>query len=97
MNKIIVSFEFPGMTSEHYDKVMDELNKTGSLVNSGLIEHQCGVNSKGVFVFDVWESEEAFRKFGTILIPILNKNGVPNAHPNIIPLHNSIVQHSYSS
>ena len=90
MNKIIVSFEFPGMTSEHYDKVMDELNKTGSLVNSGLIEHQCGVNSKGVFVFDVWESEEALNKFSETLIPILLKNGVKPAQPVILPLHNII-------
>jgi hypothetical protein len=97
MNKIIVSFEFPGMTSEHYDKVMDELNKTGSLTNNGMIEHQCGVNSKGVFVFDVWESEEAFRKFSTVLMPIFAKLGIPKSVPNVIPLHNSIVQHSYSS
>lgn len=37
----------------------------------------------GLFITDVWESEEAFKEFGKILMPIIQKQGL-NAQPEMM-------------
>jgi hypothetical protein len=39
-------------------------------------------------VFDVWESMEAFERFGATLQPILQEIGVDPGAPEITPVHN---------
>ena len=41
-------------------------------------------------VFDVWDSQAEFDAFGTVLMPILTKNGITPAQPQIAPIHNTI-------
>ena len=38
-------------------------------------------------VYDVWESQAAFDKFGETLTPILSKVGVDPGAPDVMPVH----------
>jgi hypothetical protein len=44
----------------------------------------------GWFVTDVWESEEAFRRFGEVLMPMLEELGVRDVQPKIYPAFNVV-------
>jgi hypothetical protein len=41
-------------------------------------------------VFDVWDSQESFEKFGQTLMPILQQLGVDPGNPEVFPVHNII-------
>jgi len=41
---------------------------------------------------DVWESEEAFQRFGQKLMPLLEKAGIPAVAPQVFPIHNVVTQ-----
>jgi len=58
----------------------------GFLPVAGLLVHAAGQGDKGFRVVDVWESEDAFRRFGEKLTPILKEVGVEGA-PEIYPTH----------
>jgi len=38
-------------------------------------------------VVDVWESAEKFQAFGEVLKPIMEKHGVAEAEPVVLPVH----------
>jgi hypothetical protein len=42
-------------------------------------------------IFDIWESQETFDKFGEKLLPILAELGYTPPEPMIAPVHNIIV------
>ena len=88
--KIIAVFNTPGMTQDHYDQCIKELNKAGLESPDGRISHIAGIKDNSWFVADVWESEEQFGKFGESLMPILESIGVPVTEPKIIPFYNSV-------
>jgi hypothetical protein len=46
-----------------------------------------GIQGNNLIVVDVWESLEAFNKFGEVLVPILKNAGFPNIKPLITPVH----------
>ena len=52
----------------------------------GLLVHPAGQGPNGFRVVDVWQSEEAFRRFGEKLMPILEAIGV-QGDPEIYPAH----------
>jgi hypothetical protein len=52
----------------------------------GLLVHIAGQGANGWRVVDVWESEEAFRRFGEKLGPVLKAVGV-EATPEVYPAH----------
>ena len=41
----------------------------------------------GLFVTDVWESEQAFNEFGKFLMPLLEKLDIPRVQPTIMPAY----------
>jgi hypothetical protein len=41
-------------------------------------------------VTDVWESEEAFRRVGEVLMPMLEELGVRDVQPKIYPAFNVV-------
>ena len=92
-----VLMEFPGVTQSQYDEVVDQFMAKGRRFDrladwptKGALMHMAGPTPRGWRVVDVWESEEAFRRFGEILMPILVRNGFPAAEPQIFPLHKFI-------
>lgn len=54
--------EFPGVSQEQYDAVMEELDLGGRMPAGG-ISHAAGPTEDGWRVVDVWESQEAFDAF----------------------------------
>ena len=50
--------------------------------------HVCFGEGDGLQVFDVWESQEAFDKFGETLMPILAEKGIDPGEPVVAPVHN---------
>jgi hypothetical protein len=51
-----------------------------------LVVHAAGQGPNGFRVVDVWESEDAFRRFGEKLIPILRSVGI-EGEPEIYQAH----------
>jgi len=94
-----VLFDFPGVTSEQYDEVCRNLNN-GRLLTAlsewpepGIVSHVAGPTPDGGWrVVDVWESEEAFQRFGQRLMPLLQQAGFPAGAPQMFPVHNVVTQ-----
>jgi hypothetical protein len=60
-----IVMEFAGMNAGQYEAVMDELglrSETSSWPN-GIISHTAGFTSDGMFVVDVWNSQQNFDAF----------------------------------
>lgn len=92
-----VYFNFQGATLDQYDEVGRRLNDGQPLSalsdwpGGGCLEHCAWHEESGALgVFDVWESPEAFEKFGEMLMPILAEVGITPAEPHIVPLHNFV-------
>jgi hypothetical protein len=84
---------FEGVTREQYEESVRKLTGGKSRLESpadwpvdGLLAHTAGQGESGFRVVDVWESEEAFGRFGETLIPILQELGVAG-EPEIYPAH----------
>jgi hypothetical protein len=83
---------FEGVTQEQYEESVRKLNDSGALESpadwpvEGLLVHAAGMGANGFRVVDVWASEEAFRRFGDILMPILAEMGV-EGRPDVYPTH----------
>ena len=87
--------EIPGGTQEQYDEVASKLTE-GRGLNSpedwpveGLLMHASGPTENGWRVVDVWESEDAFRRFGEVLVPLLQEAGL-GGEPQPFELHSFV-------
>jgi hypothetical protein len=86
----IVVVSPPGFTQEQYEESVRRLHPSGRLESAsdwpvpGLLVHIAGEAPNGFRVIDVWESEEAARRFGELLIPIMQELGA-DGEPEIYP------------
>lgn len=82
----------PGLTQQRYEEVVRKLTGKSRLESpadwpvEGLLVHTSGEGKGGFRVVDVWESEDAARRFGETLGPILREVGV-EAEPEVYPAH----------
>jgi hypothetical protein len=90
---VVAVFQSPSLTQERYDESVRRLTGGKSRLESpadwpveGLLAHIAGQGESGFRVVDVWESEDAFRRFGETLMPILQEIGV-EGQPEIYPTH----------
>src|SRR5438132_1803558 len=90
---IVVVFQAPGLTQEAYEQSVLGVTGGKSRVESpadwpveGLVAHIAGQGQNGFRVVDVWESEDAFNRFGEKLMPVLQEIGV-EGQPEIYPAH----------
>jgi len=90
---IVAVFESPSLTRESYEKSVHMLTNGKGRVESpadwpvpGLLVHAAGQGAKGFRVVDVWESEEAFARFGEKLAPIMEAIGI-EGEPDVYPVH----------
>ena len=91
MQKILVHFDFPNANSVQYDNVWKDLIAQGYEHPKGLLYHVGAAKAGGGWVvMDVWESEDAFRNFGDVLLPLIQKNDLPPVQPKIFPVHNIV-------
>lgn len=92
-----VLFEIPGMTQEQYDAIAGRLTQERGLKRrsdwpvEGLVVHAAGPTDGGWRVFDVWESAEAFERFGQHLGPVIAEEGI-DVTPAVFPLHNLVAE-----
>ena len=60
-----VFMEFPGVTREQYEQLVQGLGLSG--LPEGELIHVCGPTSDGGWrTVDVWESQEAFERFANV-------------------------------
>ena len=89
---IVAIFEAPGLTQQNYEETVRRLTGKNRMSSpsdwpvEGLLVHVAGQGANGFRVVDVWTSEEAFRKFGEKLIPVLRQVGI-EGEPEIYPSH----------
>ena len=91
MKKIVAQFNQVGFTAEIYSQVIKDLESAGKGNPSGRIYHVAVQQADGMFITDLWESEEALKEFSETLIPIIIKNGGTPAQPTLLPVHNIII------
>jgi hypothetical protein len=84
---IAVVFEFPNESVEKYDRALAE--QPDLRTQPGRTHHICWETDGGWTVVDVWESEEAFTKFGEVLGPTLQRLEL-STEPKVHPVHNTM-------
>lgn len=89
---VVLVHQGAGLTQQSYEEVVREVTgKTNPESPAdwpveGLLVHAAGEGRDGFRVVDVWESEEAARRFGEKLAPILQRTGI-TAEPDIYSAH----------
>jgi len=86
----IFHFNPDAMTTAKYDEIIRRLAAAGAGSPAGRLHHVCYGAADHLRVFDVWDSQQSFEKFGETLIPILQDAGVDAGTPEVAPVHNII-------
>jgi hypothetical protein len=80
---VVLVHQGPTVTQERYEETVRRLTGGKSRMETpadwpveGLLVHAAGQGESGFRVVDVWESEDACRRFGERLMPILQEVGV---------------------
>jgi hypothetical protein len=64
-----VLVEMPGLTQDQFEQVTEKLFGHYPMrpadAPDGLIVHSAGPSDGGWYVYDIWESSDKFRRFGT--------------------------------
>ena len=77
-------------TAAQYDEIIRRLDAAGAGKPAGRLYHACFGSGDKLQVFDIWESQQAFDKFGETMVPIVQEVGVDLGQPMIEPVHNLI-------
>jgi len=91
MKTILVQFTFPDTDVKVYEGIVKDLEAAGLGNIPERLYHVAAKHGDGWHVTDVWESEEAFNKFGETMIPLQIKNGGTPTKPSILPVLNIVV------
>jgi len=90
---LVLVHQGPTLTQERYEAAVRKLTGGKSRLETpadwpveGLLVHVTGQSDSGFRAVDVWESEEAARRFGEILMPILQEVGITDM-PEMFPAH----------
>jgi hypothetical protein len=90
---VVLIHHGPSLTREKYEEIVRRLTGGKSRMESasdwpvdGLLVHAAGDSPQGFRVVDVWESEDACKRFGEALGPILQEVGVED-QPEIYQAH----------
>ena len=91
---IVAVFQSPSLTRESYEKVVRKLTggrkprmeSSADWPVEGILAHVAGQSAAGFRVVDVWKSEDAFRRFGEKLLPILKEVGIEGG-PDLYQAH----------
>jgi len=90
---VVLVHQGEGITRENYEETVRRLTGGKSRLESpadwpveGLLVHAAGEAPGGFRIVDVWESEEAARRFGESLMPVLQEVGI-TAEPEVYTAH----------
>ena len=85
-------FRPSGFPKETYDEGIKRLEAAGAGSPAGRKYHFAFTGEDGgIQVFDVWDSQETFEKFGETLVPIMTGLGSDPGEPAVMEIHNTIV------
>jgi hypothetical protein len=73
-----------------YDEAIKLLDDAGAGSPDGRLYHFAMETDGKISVFDVWESEEKFAKFGETLMPIMESIGTAPGEPMGMQIHHII-------
>jgi hypothetical protein len=87
-----LGFYFHGaaVTTAQYDEAVRKLEAAGAGKPKGRLFHSAFGESGSLSIYDVWESQADFDKFGETLMPILAEVGMDPGVPSVVPMHNFI-------
>jgi hypothetical protein len=83
-------FNPASMNASQYTECIARLEAAGAGNPPGRRYHVAYGLPDHIQVFDVWESQEEFERFGETLVPILNALGVDPGMPEIEEIVNTI-------
>lgn len=90
---VVLVHQGPTVTQANYEETIRKLTGGKDRMDSpsdwpveGLLVHTAGESDSGFRVVDVWESEEACRRFGEQLGPVLQQVGITDP-PQIYQAH----------
>ena len=89
---VVIVHQGPTLTQERYDEVVRRFTDKGRMESpsdwpvEGLLVHAAGQGEQGFRVVDVWESEEAAKRFGDQLMPVLQEVGITE-EPEFYPAY----------
>jgi hypothetical protein len=90
---VVLVHQGPTLTQARYEEAVRKLTGGKSSLQTradwpveGLLVHVAGQATGGFRVVDLWDSEEAAGRFGTMLLPILQDVGVTDM-PELYPAH----------
>jgi len=86
-----VYFSPTAMSANQYDTVIRKLEAAGAGQPAGRSYHAAFGSAGKLAVFDVWDSQASFDRFGQTLMPILKEVGVDPGQPQVMPIHSVIV------
>lgn len=88
---ISVYFGKANFTAKLYTEVVKRLEKAGAGMPKGRLYHVCFGDDNNREVFDIWESQETFAKFGETLLPIMADLDYKPPTPMFAPVRNTII------
>ena len=89
---VVLVHQGPTVTQQSYDETVRKLTGKSRVESpadwpvEGLLVHAAGEGQSGFRVVDVWESEDAARRFGEKLAPILKDVGITDP-PDMYETH----------
>jgi hypothetical protein len=85
-------FQPQSFSKERYEETLRRLEQAGAGSPPGRTHHFAFTGQGGgIEVFDVWESQESFEKFGETLVPIMNELGADPGEPQVAEIQNIIL------
>jgi hypothetical protein len=87
---IAMYFHPASFTAAQYDETIARLSAAGAGSPAGRLHHSCFGPPDSLMVYDVWDSQESFDKFGETLMPIMAEMGIDAGQPDVMPVHNVI-------
>ena len=87
---ILARFSPPSMTAEQYDAILARLYEEGIHPAEGLELEVCFGSGDQMKVSVLFDSMDAFEKFGERLQPVLQELGMDPGTPDIIDVHHVI-------
>ncbi|WP_406403255.1 hypothetical protein OH805_28250 [Streptomyces sp. NBC_00879] len=87
---IFMHAALPGVTTDQYDALNAQLQALPGDTFAGCLSHTCVATDSGLEIYDLWESQEAMDKFGTVMMPVAEKLGFPTTGepPKAQQVHN---------
>ena len=90
---VVLRATTPGFTAAKYDELVKKLEAAGAGSPAGRLYHVCFGDPENLRVSDIWESREAFEKFGETLRPLMQEMGSAPPEIEFFEVHNIIVGH----